>query len=71
MDRNFITAAMMEMVSEAHVFAEKTGLGSGNLEVLIRENYGELAYTSEQTLLPSPSHPHSLCLCLAFPDCRF
>lgn len=55
MDRNFITAAMMEMISEAHVFAEKTGLGSGNLEVLIRENYGELAYTSEQFFLPSSS----------------
>ncbi|TVY12606.1 putative oxidoreductase YfjR, partial [Lachnellula arida] len=47
---NFITAAMMEMISEAHVFAEKTGLGSGNLEVLIRENYGELAYTMSKRL---------------------
>ena len=47
---NFITAAMMEMISEAHVFAEKTGLGSENLEVLIRENYGDLAYVMSKRL---------------------
>jgi 3-hydroxyisobutyrate dehydrogenase-like beta-hydroxyacid dehydrogenase len=47
---NFITAAMMEMISEAHVPAEKTGLGSENLEALIKENYGELAYTMSKRL---------------------
>ncbi|TVY28031.1 putative oxidoreductase [Lachnellula hyalina] len=47
---NFITAAMMEMISEAHVFAEKTGLGSENMEMLIKENYGELAYTMSKRL---------------------
>lgn len=39
---NFITAALMEVVAEAHVLAEKTGLGSDMLEELIGENYGVL-----------------------------
>lgn len=47
---NFITAAMMEIVSEAHVFAEKTGLGSDNLEALIKENYGPLMHTMSKRL---------------------
>ncbi|TVY34567.1 2-hydroxy-3-oxopropionate reductase, partial [Lachnellula occidentalis] len=47
---NFITAAMMEMISEAHVFAEKTGLGSENLEALIREDCGDRAYAMSQRL---------------------
>ncbi|KAH9219272.1 NAD binding domain of 6-phosphogluconate dehydrogenase-domain-containing protein [Leptodontidium sp. 2 PMI_412] len=48
--RNFITATMMEMISEAHVFAEKTGLGSEAMETLIKENYGPLAYTMSRRL---------------------
>lgn len=47
---NFITAAMMEMISEAHVLAEKSGLGSKNLEALIKDNYGPLAYTMSRRL---------------------
>lgn len=47
---NFITAAMMEIVAEAHVFAEKTGLGSEAMETLIKENYGPLAYTMSRRL---------------------
>ncbi|KAH7327126.1 hypothetical protein BKA65DRAFT_554689 [Rhexocercosporidium sp. MPI-PUGE-AT-0058] len=47
---NFITAAMMEMISEAHVFAEKTGLGGEAMETLIKENYGPLAYTMSRRL---------------------
>ncbi|KAH6720689.1 NAD binding domain of 6-phosphogluconate dehydrogenase-domain-containing protein [Leptodontidium sp. MPI-SDFR-AT-0119] len=47
---NFITATMMEMISEAHVFAEKTGLGSEAMETLIKENYGPLAYTMSRRL---------------------
>lgn len=40
----------MEMISEAHVFAEKTGLGCENLEALIKENYGPLAHTMSKRL---------------------
>ncbi|KAL3421252.1 3-hydroxyisobutyrate dehydrogenase, mitochondrial 1 [Phlyctema vagabunda] len=42
---NFITAGMAELISEAHVLAEKTGLGAGVLESLIEENYGTYAYS--------------------------
>ncbi|KAH7379792.1 hypothetical protein BKA64DRAFT_713834 [Cadophora sp. MPI-SDFR-AT-0126] len=47
---NFITAGMMEIVAEAHVFAEKTGLGSEAMEMLIKENYGPLPYTMSRRL---------------------
>ncbi|KAK2028614.1 NAD(P)-binding protein [Colletotrichum zoysiae] len=40
---NFITAGMMELVAEAHAFAEKTGLGTGAMEQLIELQYGPLA----------------------------
>ncbi|GAB1197198.1 hypothetical protein APSETT444_006489 [Aspergillus pseudonomiae] len=40
--RNFLTAGMMELVAEAQVFAEKTGIGSEALESLIEEQYGAL-----------------------------
>lgn len=41
---------MMEMISEAHVFAEKTGLGTEVMEALFKENYGELAYTMSKRI---------------------
>lgn len=41
---NFITAALLETIAEAHVLAEKTGLGCDNLEKLIEENYGPYAH---------------------------
>ncbi|CAM1503510.1 Fc.00g011010.m01.CDS01 [Cosmosporella sp. VM-42] len=47
---NFITAGMMEIVAEAHVFAEKTGLGSEALEALIEQQYGPLALTMSKRL---------------------
>lgn len=40
----------MEIISEAHVFAEKSGLGSEALEALIQENYGPLAYSMSKRL---------------------
>ncbi|KAK2016123.1 NAD(P)-binding protein [Colletotrichum eremochloae] len=40
---NFMTAGMMELVAEAHVFAEKTGLGTEAMEKLIELQYGPLA----------------------------
>lgn len=39
---NFITAALMEVVAEAHVLAEMTGLGCEALEELVEANYGPL-----------------------------
>ncbi|KAJ4247831.1 hypothetical protein NW762_013040 [Fusarium torreyae] len=47
---NFITAGMMEVVAEAHVLAEKSGLGSKNLEALIEQQYGPLAFSMSQRL---------------------
>ncbi|RTE79231.1 hypothetical protein BHE90_006286 [Fusarium euwallaceae] len=47
---NFITAGMMEIVAEAHVLAEKSGLGSKNLEALIEQQYGPLALSMSQRL---------------------
>lgn len=48
--RNFITAGMMELITEAHVFAEKTGLGSEAMEPLLEQQYGPLAFTMSQRL---------------------
>ncbi|KAI6758842.1 hypothetical protein HG530_011082 [Fusarium avenaceum] len=47
---NFITAGMMEVIAEAHVLAEKSGLGSKNLEALIDQQYGPLALSMSQRL---------------------
>lgn len=54
---NFITAAMMEVISEAHVFAEKTGLGRETMEALIQENYGPLAHTMSKRLTTGAYEP--------------
>lgn len=45
-----MTAAMMEVVAEAHVFAEKTGLGSEAMESLIEQQYGPLALSMSKRL---------------------
>lgn len=42
--RNFMTAAMMELIAEVLVFAEKTGLGVDAMESLIEQQYGPLAH---------------------------
>ncbi|QPC64178.1 hypothetical protein HYE67_006409 [Fusarium culmorum] len=47
---NFITAGFMEIIAEAHVLAEKSGLGSGNLEALIEQQYGPLPFSMSQRL---------------------
>ena len=47
---NFVTAGMMEVVAEAHVFAEKTGLGNGAMEALLEQQYGPLAYSMSRRL---------------------
>ena len=48
--RNFITAGFMEIIAEAHVLAEKSGLGSENLEALIEQQYGALPFSMSQRL---------------------
>lgn len=40
----------MEVIAEAHVFAEKTGLGSGILESLIDKQYGQLPHSMSKRL---------------------
>ncbi|KAB8227787.1 NAD(P)-dependent oxidoreductase [Aspergillus alliaceus] len=47
---NFLTAGMMELVAEAQVFAEKTGLGSDVLESLIQEQYGSLPFSMSKRM---------------------
>ncbi|KAL0932705.1 uncharacterized protein CTRU02_211668 [Colletotrichum truncatum] len=47
---NFVTAGMMEVVAEAHVFAEKTGLGTEAMESLIDQQYGPLALSMSKRL---------------------
>jgi 3-hydroxyisobutyrate dehydrogenase-like beta-hydroxyacid dehydrogenase len=56
---NFLTAGMMELVAEAHTFAEKTGLGSEALEALMEQQYGPLTFNMSQRLttgayMPAP-----------------
>jgi 3-hydroxyisobutyrate dehydrogenase-like beta-hydroxyacid dehydrogenase len=48
---NFITAAMAETISEAHVLAEKSGLSNDVLDELIRENYGTYAHSISRKLV--------------------
>jgi 3-hydroxyisobutyrate dehydrogenase-like beta-hydroxyacid dehydrogenase len=40
----------MEIIAEAHVLAEKSGLGSKNLEALIEQQYGPLPFSMSQRL---------------------
>ncbi|KAH6672315.1 NAD binding domain of 6-phosphogluconate dehydrogenase-domain-containing protein [Halenospora varia] len=47
---NFLTAAFMEVIAEAHVFAEKTGLGSNVLEALIEADYPGKPFTMSKRL---------------------
>lgn len=42
---NFLMAGLMEMIAEAHVFAEKTGLGSPVLEKLLELVFGTVAHS--------------------------
>ncbi|TGJ79439.1 hypothetical protein E0Z10_g9327 [Xylaria hypoxylon] len=42
---NFMMAGLMEIIAEAHVFAEKTGLDSTVLEKLLELNFGTVAHS--------------------------
>ncbi|KAK2766620.1 hypothetical protein CKAH01_15423 [Colletotrichum kahawae] len=54
---NFVTAGMMELVAESHVFAEKTGLGSEAMEALIEQQYGPLALSMSKRLTTGAYFP--------------
>jgi hypothetical protein len=41
---------MMEIIAEAHVFADKTGIGSEVLEMQLAQQYGPLAYSMSKKL---------------------
>jgi 3-hydroxyisobutyrate dehydrogenase-like beta-hydroxyacid dehydrogenase len=47
---NFVMAGLMELVAEAHVFAEKTGLASSAFEELLQENFGTVIYSDSQRM---------------------
>ncbi|KAI9929344.1 hypothetical protein MW887_000812 [Aspergillus wentii] len=47
---NFITGGMMELISEAHVFAEKSGIGNEALESLIEHQYGPLPFATSKRI---------------------
>lgn len=47
---NFLMAGLMELVAEAHVFAEKTGLSGEVLEKLLEENFGSLIHTDSMRM---------------------
>ncbi|EKD21799.1 6-phosphogluconate dehydrogenase family protein [Drepanopeziza brunnea f. sp. 'multigermtubi' MB_m1] len=55
--RNLLTASMMEMIAEAHVFAEKTGLGTEAMEKFIEENFGPLAGTISKRMTTGAYEP--------------
>ncbi|KAI0377730.1 hypothetical protein F5Y04DRAFT_171932 [Hypomontagnella monticulosa] len=42
---NFLMAGLMELIAEAHVFAEKTGLSGATLERLLELNFGTVAHS--------------------------
>ncbi|KAJ5041738.1 uncharacterized protein L3040_005307 [Drepanopeziza brunnea f. sp. 'multigermtubi'] len=54
---NLLTASMMEMIAEAHVFAEKTGLGTEAMEKFIEENFGPLAGTISKRMTTGAYEP--------------
>lgn len=47
---NFLMAGLMELVAEAHVFAEKSGLPSDILEALLEENFGPVIYSDSRRM---------------------
>ncbi len=47
---NFVTAGMMELIAEAQVFAEKSGIGTEAMESLLKLQYGPLAFSISQRL---------------------
>ncbi|KAF2121007.1 NAD binding domain of 6-phosphogluconate dehydrogenase-domain-containing protein [Lophiotrema nucula] len=54
---NYITAGLMYLISEAHVFAEKSGLPADVLETLIGENFGAMALSDSQRMTQGIYYP--------------
>ncbi|PLB53900.1 6-phosphogluconate dehydrogenase [Aspergillus steynii IBT 23096] len=72
---NIIVVGLMEVLSEAHVFAEKTGLGSEILEAMIRDMFGPVAasYSARITsgaYAPAPGEKAGFDVALAIKDTR-
>lgn len=47
---NILMAGLMQLVAEAHVFAEKTGLSSSVLEDLLEENFGTVIHSDSKRM---------------------
>lgn len=72
---NILVVSFMEVISEAHVFAEKTGLGSEVLESMIAEMFGPvlLSYSKRLTTgayAPPPATSAGFDVSLAIKDAK-
>ena len=72
---NILVVSFMEVISEAHVFAEKTGLGSEVLESMIGEMFGPvlLSYSKRLTTgayAPAPSEKAGFDVNLSIKDAK-
>ncbi|PYH93100.1 6-phosphogluconate dehydrogenase family protein [Aspergillus ellipticus CBS 707.79] len=72
---NIVVVGFMELISEAHVFAEKTGLGCDVLESMIHEMFGAvpLSYSRRITTgayAPPPGEKAGFDVALAIKDAR-
>ncbi|KAG9233286.1 6-phosphogluconate dehydrogenase [Amylocarpus encephaloides] len=56
---NILVVSFMEVISEAHVFAEKTGLGSEILETMIGDNFGPVLGSYSKRLTTGAYAPES------------
>lgn len=48
--RNFVVAGIMEVISEAHVLAEKSGLDSQLFESFLGKKFGDLVHSDSSRL---------------------
>ncbi|KAI5366567.1 putative 6-phosphogluconate dehydrogenase, NADP-binding, 6-phosphogluconate dehydrogenase, domain 2 [Septoria linicola] len=72
---NILVVSFMEVIAEAHVFAEKTGLGSEVLENLIGENFGPVLHSYSKRLTsgayaPSPTQKAGFDVNLSIKDAK-
>jgi len=72
---NICVVSFMEVISEAHVFAEKTGLGSAILETMIGDMFGPVLESYSKRLTtgayaPEPNGKAGFDVALAMKDAR-
>ncbi|KAH8195160.1 hypothetical protein TruAng_010685 [Truncatella angustata] len=72
---NICVVSFMEVIAEAHVFAEKTGLGSRILEDMLSDNFGPVigSYSKRITTgayAPAPNDKAGFDVALAIKDAR-